>query len=78
MCVYISHTFLTLNNRFQTKMGGWGSQLQGGLPSLLTRTESLGYVSSAQPELCLAAWTSGEVADIRGGPWSFRSLRTCG
>ena len=36
VCVYISHTSLTLNNKFQTKMGGWGSQLQGGLPSLLT------------------------------------------
>jgi hypothetical protein len=29
--------------------------------------ETLGTQGSAQPELCLAAWTSGEVADISEG-----------
>ena len=55
MCVCISHTCLTLNNKFQTKMGCWGSR---------------NYAWCARfraARVCIAAWTSGEVADIGGG-----------
>ena len=55
MCVCISHTCLTLNNRFQTKMGCWGSR---------------NYAWCARfraARVCIAARTSGEVADIGGG-----------
>ena len=131
MCVCISHTCLTLNNRFQTKMGCWGGAAtkpkcqtwlyqsrwqtsgEAGRQGAGTRaethvarvvplsvaahlmvlrgrrlarcrvdavmllayrsppsakagtcqrlgTETLGAQGSAQPESCLAAWTSGE------------------
>ena len=68
MCVCISHTCLTLNNRFQTKIGCWGSRSYVEVcPVYGLRTESLGTQGPARPELCLAVWTSGEVTDVGRG-----------
>jgi hypothetical protein len=68
MCVCISYTCLTLNNRFQTKIGCWGSRSYVEVcPVYGLRTESLGTQGPARPELCLAVWTSGEVTDVGRG-----------
>ena len=71
MCVYISHTFLTLNNRFQTKMGGWGSQLQGGLPSLLTSYGVTWYARFRAARVvpsCVDFWRGGRHPRRPHGP----------